>query len=190
MLLEDGEGNGRIAGVNKRNRLKTSAVTCDCGKFVNIIDGEAYALNFDATPTGANDCFLYIKNTDDDKDLIIKGFGLKLAASEYLDIKIGDSGTATGGGAIVPVNLNSSSGLSASGTFEDGNDITGLSGGSIAYRIYHLTNAGTTYYEFKQNIILKKNGIFTIYVQTGTTALAGYIDMNYDKHDGGSVFAG
>ena len=190
MLIEDGEGNGRIAGVNKKNRLKTTTIRFTGEHYTNHADGQTYALNFDATPTGAGDCFLYIKNTDDSEDLIIKGFGLKLVANEYIDVKIGDTGTAVGGGAIVPVNLNSSSGLSASGTFEDGVDITGLSGGSIAYRIYHASSNGTTYYTFKQDIILKKNGIFTLYCQTGTTALAGYIDMNYHSHDKDSAYAG
>lgn len=188
--IEDGEGRGRLAGVNAQNRLKTSAVIQSFEHFSNHVAGEAFSLLFDATPTGAADCFLYVKNTDDDEDLVIEGFGLYLAANEYIDIKIGDSGTPAGGGAITPANLNSSSGLTATGTFQDGNDITALSGGSTIYRIYHASSNETKYVNFEQDIIIKKNGVLTMYCQTGTTALAGYIDMNYHTHDPWREYAG
>jgi len=178
--LIDGGGKGYQAGVNSENRLKTLSVTSSAEHHANHHDKTAYSLLFDATPTGAADCFLYIKNTDS-TDMIVEGFGLKLIANEYIDVKIGDTGTPAGGGAIVPANLNGGTSATATGTFEDGNNITALSGGTTVYRIYHASSNGTTDYNFEQDIILPTNSTLTMYCQTGTTALAGYIDFNY--HD-------
>ena len=180
LRIEDGKGSGRNAGVDSDNRLSVNAITQTTEHHANHIGGKAYALNFDAVPSNAGDCFLYMKNTDED-DMTIEGMNLWLATSEYIDVKIGDEGTPAGGGAITPVNLNSSSGKTADGTFQDGADITGLSGGALAYRIYHANSAGSTAYNFEQDIILKKNGVLTAYCQTGTTALAGFVDLNYHE---------
>ena len=178
LILEDGRGSGRTAGIDSDNRLSVNAITQSTEHHANHIGGKAFSVNFSATPTGAGDCFLYIKNTSED-DMTIEGFSLWLVADEYVDIKINDIGTPVGGTDITSVNLNSASGLLATGTFQAGNDITGLSAGSTAYRIYHASSTGSTGHNFEQDIILKRNGVLTIYCQTGTTALAGYVNFNY-----------
>lgn len=180
MQIEDGQGTGRTAGVNIENRLLCECVSASVEHHVNHHSGEAYQLLFSATPAGAGDCFLYVKNTSE-TDLVVEGFRLKLAASEYIDIVIGDTGTPVGGTDITPVNCNAGSGNVATGTFQHGNDITGLAGGSTVDRIYHLTSAGSETYNFEQDIIVPKNKVFTMYCQTGTTALAGVLIFNY--HD-------
>lgn len=179
MIIHSGSGNGKSAHVSNLGRLLTNAIATSPEHFANHIHGQAYSINFNATPTGPGDCFFYLKNTGEN-DMIIEGFGLKLAANEYIDIVLGDSGTPAGGGAITPVNLNSGSGNALDATVQDGNDITGLSGGSTAYRFYNASSNGTQYTNFEMDIILTKNSVFTMYVQTGTTALAGYLDVMVD----------
>jgi len=178
LQIEDGKGSGRTAGVDSDNRLSVNAIIQSTEHHANHIGGKAFSVIFNATPTGAGDCFLYIKNTSED-DMTIEGFGLWLVANEYIDVKINDIGTPVGGTDITPVNLNSSSGTTAIGTFQNGNDITGLSGGKTIYRKYHASSSGSADYNFEQDIILKKNGTVSFYCQTGTTALSGHVDFNY-----------
>jgi len=184
MQIEDGKGSGSKAGVSFHNRIMVDSVAVSVEHHINHQFGRAFNLLFDATPTGAGDCFLYMKN-DAGRDLIVEGFWLKLVADEYIDIKLNDSGTPSGGGAIVPVNLNGGSGNVADGTFEDGNDITGLSGGSTSHRIYHASSTGSDYHNFNQDIIIPKNSTLTMYCQTGTTALAGMLVFNFHTEEFG-----
>ena len=178
MQIDDATGTGNKAGVDAENRLMADTVSSSLEHHTNMYHGAAYSLLFSATPTGAGDCFLYIKN-EDDEELIIEGFGLYLEADEYIDIVIGDTGTPVGGTDITPGNCNSGSGSIASGIFENGNDITGLTGGTRIYRIYHANSKETNYTNFEMDIILAKNTTLTMYIQTGTTALAGFLDMLY-----------
>jgi len=175
-----GGARNNIANVDDDNRLSVNAITQSTEHHANHLNGLAFSLLFSATPTGAGDCFLYVKNQSEN-DAIVSGFGLWLVANEYIDVKLRDVGTPIGGTDITPANLNSGSGNSATGTFLNGNDITGLSGGTTVGRFYHVSGSGTDCTNFEQDVILKKNGVLTMYVQTGTTALAGHLNFNYHE---------
>lgn len=178
MEIEDGTGTGKKMKVDDENQAQVVAVTRTAERHANEDFGEAYSVPFSATPTGAGDCFLYIKNTNT-KNMIIEGIGIKLAANEYIDVKIGQTGTPSGGSATTPANLNAGSAKTADVTAEDGVDITGLTGGRTAYRLYHATSNGTTYTNFEQDIIIPKNQTLTLYCQTGETAIEGFLDINF-----------
>ena len=176
-MIEDGKGTGKNAEVDSENHLVVNAVSQSVEHWVNHVKGTAWNILFAATPTGAGDCFFYLKNTGDE-DIVVEGMWLKVAADEYFDVNINDTGTPIGGTAITPVNLNSGSGTSPTITLQQGNDITGLTAGNTAVRLYHASSTGSTNYNFDQDIILKKNGVLTLYCQTGTTALAGMLVIN------------
>lgn len=177
MMLEDGTGSGKTAAVNSDNKLEVNAIAASPEHFINQERGQAYSVLFSATPTGADDCFFYMKNTSE-SDMIVEGFGLWLVANEYIDIKLKIDGTPIGGTDVVPTNLNGGSGNLAIGQFQNGNDITGLTG-TTAYRVYHGSSNATTYTNFEMDIILPKNQSLALFAQTGTTALAGFIDIAY-----------
>lgn len=179
LQIESGTGNAKAASVNERFRLLTETISASPEHYINHNLGMAFVANFSATPAGPGDCFFYMKNTGND-NIIIEGFALKLAASEYIDIKLGDAGTPAGGSDITPVAANSGSGNTPIATIENGNDITGLSGGNKLYRIYHETGPATVYTNFEMDVVLTKNGVLTMYVQTGTTALEGFFDFAVD----------
>jgi len=178
LQIESGSGNGKVLEINDQNRLLANCVVASPEHHANIVEGDSYSVNFSATPTGPGDCFLYMKN-EDDRDMVLEGVGLYLAATEYFEVYIGQVGAPVGGTTITPTNLNAGSGNTADGTFENGNDITGMSGGSLAYRYYHLSANETTYHNFEQDIVIPKNYTATVYIQTGTTALNGFIDVFY-----------
>ena len=179
IIIEDGAGSSAKAKVcSSENRLFTQAVTLSMEASRNINFGDSYNLVFQQTPTGANDCFLYIKNTSDE-NIIIEGVTLRAASNELIDVKLRDSGTPASGSTATPVNLNTGSGNEATGTFQTGNDITGLSGGSVAKRIYVAASNESTYYNFEQDIVLGQNGVFTLYAETGSIEIDGEVHFYY-----------
>jgi len=181
LQIEDGTGSGRSATVDVENRFHVDAISASPEHHTNHKHGKAFSINFEATPTGTGDCFFYMKNTSEE-DIIIEGFGLYMVANDYVDIKLNDYGTPISGNDITPANCNGGSGNIASGTFQNGNDITGLSGGTTVYRYYHASSNGTTYHNFEMDIIVPKNGTFTFYIGTGTTALHGFLNLIYHNH--------
>jgi hypothetical protein len=182
LTIGDGKGTGKTVGVDNDNRMRVNSVSQSIEHFINHVKGQAYNLLFSATPTGVGDCFLYFKN-ESETDVIIEGFWIHLEANEYVDIYLDQTGNPAGGSDITPANLNSGSGASAEGTFQHGNDITGLSGGTQIHRIYHASSQGSIYHNFNQDIILTKNGVFTMYVETGTTQIDGVIVFNYHQQN-------
>jgi hypothetical protein len=176
--IKDGLGTGNTAQVDKNNRLVTASVASSPEHFACFVEGKAFSVNFSATPTGAGDCFFYMKNNSED-DIVVEGLSLKLAANEYIDVYLNDTNSPSGGADIIPTNLNSGSGATAIGTFQNGNDIIGLTQGDLAYRIYHASSNGGTYYNFESDITLQKSGVLTLYCETGTTPLGGYFDIYY-----------
>jgi hypothetical protein len=179
MNLHDGQ-TGNTVKIDGDNRLHVDSISKSVEHEANHSNGISYSVSFAATPSAEGDCFFYMKNTAE-TDMIIEGIGFYMAADQYFDIKMGDLGTPSGGASITPVNLNGGSGKSAIGLFQQGVDITGLSGGGVAYRIYHASSTGTVYTNFEQDIILPKNSTFSLYIQTGGVPLAGFIDMFYHR---------
>jgi len=178
--IKDGQGRGFLAGVTSENRLKISGVAQAQGYYANAENTEAYHLVFSQTPTDAADCFLYMKNSSD-TDIVVEGIWFRVASAEAVSVKLGDTGTASGTTAT-PVNCNAGSANEASGTFKTGNDITGLSGGTVVEK-YWLTSTASLFLSFAQGIVLPKNATLTLWATTGAVAVAGTVVFNYYSED-------
>jgi len=179
MQIEGGTGNGFKAKVTENNMLTTLAVTESIERHINQHDGKAFNMLIAVTPAATDDCFAYIKNGADE-DLVIEGFALKLAATESIYFKLGDTGTAGGSPTTVtPANLNAGSGHVAEGTFYTDPDITGLSGGIEVDRYYNTSGTTSVQVNFEQDLIIPKNQTCTIWAETGTVALHMVIYFHY-----------
>ena len=178
--LRDGTGRGYLASVTANNALQVWATTESAERHENE-HGYAYHLLFAYTPTGAGDCFLYIKNSSDDY-LIVMGISFRVASAEQILVKLGDSGTPTGGATLTPVNCNAGSAKMAIGTFQGAVDITSLSGGSTVEK-YWLSNTASSHFNFEQVIVLPTNGVMTLYAVTGGIAVAGTVVFNYHHEE-------
>jgi hypothetical protein len=182
IIIEDGKGSGRSVEVDVNNHLVVNAITQSSEHFANHTNGIAYNILFEVTPdeslSADGYCFLYVKNGSEN-DMIVEGFWLWLATNEYIEIRLGDSGTPVGGSSITPANLNSASGLPAIGTFQSGTKITGLTGGVAVNRFYHASNSSSQFTNFDQDLILEKNGVLTMYAEVGGTALHGTLSIHY-----------
>ena len=188
--IEDGQGTSRTAGVDDENRLKTLAITRSMEHASNQKHGTAYNVVFSQKPKAADDCIFYMKNTDD-TDMVLEGLTIGVTdagANESIYFKLGDSGTRDSATDIVPSNLNSGSGNKADGDFEKGEDLTAgtLDGGTEFERIVLAAAAATdkvsSTFNFNQDVVLKKNGVFTIYIG-GSFAGTYYLTVNIHYHD-------
>ena len=179
VVIEDGTGAGYKAGVTNKNRLQVESSSFDLIHFANHKEGQAYSMSFTVTPTGAGDCFCYIMNTAI-KNLNINSFVVAAAADEIVQIKLRDTGTPVGGGAVIPVNRNTSSNNTAIGTFQTGVDITGLSGGSIVDQYFVKGASKSEKYRWASTIIIGQNGTISMYAVTGAIALRITIGFFYE----------
>jgi hypothetical protein len=176
--IRDGTGSGSLAGVSSDNRLLVESISYSGGHYANH-EGQAYNMLFEVTPTAANDCFLYVKNSST-TDLVIDGLWLRVASAEQIVMKLGDVGTPNGTD-VVPANINAGANSVALGTFQYGANITGLSGGTNIIKGW-VANTATEYFNFEQDIIVPQNSVCTLYAVTGAVALAGALVFHYHSH--------
>lgn len=169
-VIKDGSGSGYLAKVTSENKLTTEAITEDIVAHVNEIEEQAYSVVVSQTPTGAGDCFCYVKNSSS-LDLTLCSITLAAASDETIQIKIRDTGTPTNGTTYTPVNRNSGSTNVASGTFQTGNDITGLSGGSVVDQFFLKGGNTSRKYFWQSHIIIRPNDTLTFYAVTGAIAI-------------------
>ena len=174
--IRDGEGNGHLVGVTTEHRMKTDSIVYSGEHHANHL-GNAYNFLFDVTPTGAGDCFVYIKNSSD-TDMVLEGIWIRVGSAEQVETRVGNTGTPSGGVAVVPVSLNSGSSSAAEGTFQAGNDITGLGAGTI-FNKWWWANTATTHFNFEQDFILPTNSVFTCWATTGGINIAGTVALHY-----------
>jgi len=190
MIIGDGEGNGHSAGVTDENMLKAECVSQSVEHHVNQEHGQAYSIPFSVKPAAADDCIFYLKNNSD-TDMTIEGVTLGAtdpSANETVYFKLGDTGTPDSGDTLTPVNLNTGSGNSATGTFEKGTDLAAgdLAGGSEFERIVLAATAATdkvsSEFNFSQDVVIKENGTFSIYIGGSFTGTY-YITVHFHYHD-------
>lgn len=179
ITIEDGKGRGILAGVTEKNQLLVDSSSADLIHFINHSDGQAYSLTFAITPTGANDCFCYIKNTSTN-NLNINTTTLAAASDEVIQVKLKDTGTPVGGATATPVNRNTSSNNTAIGTFQTGVDITGLSGGSVVDQFFIDGATNSQKYSWASTLIIGQNQVATLYAVTGAIALRVTIALFYE----------
>ncbi len=178
MRIVDGTGMGHAVKVTTDFRMDVSSRSDDRMYYASRDNELAYFYYSDVTPTGADDVFCYIQNTSSTQKLIIKWIRAYCASAEAIDIYVGETGTPIGGTAITPVNLNQASGNTADGAFEEGVNITGLSGGSQLDRI--RLEAGVDAFTDFNGLILGQNNTFTLHALTGTAATEVTIGFYYE----------
>jgi hypothetical protein len=187
--IEDGHGTGATVKVVGGDKLYVKAVTSTREHEVNHDDGQAYHIPFSQSPSAADDCIFYMKNTAEG-DMVIEGIGIGVVdctADDSIYFKVGGSGTRNDATALIPANVNEGSGNSAEGTFEKGVDLDGVSatfaGATEMDRVVFagITDVTSFHFNFPQDVIIQKNRVFTIWVggsATGTYYLTVYFNYH------------
>jgi hypothetical protein len=158
------------ARVNAIGELQVAAITETAERFANKDNGQAYSINIEQTPTGANDNFFYLKNTSSTDQLVLEGIDNYAGSAEEVLIFLGTTGTTSGGTAVTPANLNTSSTKGITGTIEAGNNITGLTDGTQIYKIKLGTSQSQ--FNFEQDLVIAPGGVMSM------QAVAGSIKIN------------
>jgi len=141
MMIEDGKGTGRRAGVNSLNQLESRSICSTYHQFVSDYHGHAYMapLGTEAKPTltvtAAGGYMMYLKNTSTDYDAVFARLAISTSALMVITaIKNPDIGALVNETAITPVNKNFKSGKLADvelyGWDEVGDGITGITAGT------------------------------------------------------------
>lgn len=176
--IKDGTGKGYLVEIDNENRIVTKSTTEDVIAHVNHKNGDAYSLIVSKTPTGAGDCFCYIKNTSD-KNLKVNSIKLYTASDEIIQIKLKDVGTPVGGTTIVPVNRNTLYSDGAEGVFQEGVDITGLSNGSVVDQVFVKGASSSLRISWDSQLIINTNHTLTFYAVTGGIAIKMTVSLYY-----------
>ncbi|MCH7759983.1 hypothetical protein IIA15_01060 [candidate division TA06 bacterium] len=179
-IIEDGN-TGNVATVNSDNRLEVVSITSSNEHHTNHKRQKAFHLLFDVTPAGAGNVFLYVNNTND-KDLILEGITYRVASAEQVLLKIGVTGTPSGGSDIVPINCNAATAQVPEGTFQEGTNITGVATGNTVEKLF-LENTSSEHFNLEQDVIIPPNSAFALSVVTGGVAISGTVVFNFHDAD-------
>jgi hypothetical protein len=172
MLIEDGRGRGFAVAVTDSNQLATFAVMHTLFEHLNE-QGQVFSVPFSVTPSGANQCFFYLKNTST-YSMTVKRIKLIVPSTgDRIQVKVKDVGTPVGGTVITPTNLNTSSGNIASATALYGVNITGLTGGSMIDDITLPAAGKTEVFEFESGILIGPGTTMTLYAVAGSLLIRG-----------------
>lgn len=180
MIIQGGTGNGYSAKVTKENMLLVSAAVRTQIGHVSMDEGRAFSLPFSQISAGgADDCILYLKNDSED-NLVLSQMWITCSLADEIYAKMGVVGTAAGGTAPVPVNLNTGSAKLADATTRQHTAITGLTGGNVIFRSYFTADAISQRLYFEDAYILQKNGTWALFVTTAAAnTLRGQIMFFY-----------
>lgn len=173
----DGSGGGYRAKVNSSNQLSVIAAAISLQHHNSHIHKTAFSLTAQQTPTGADDCFVYLKN-EDASELSVWEFCLRCAAAEAIEIW-SVTGTAVGTD-YTPTNLYVGSGVQPQVTCKVGNDITGLTKVKLIKR-YWVEAGKQDHITLPPAIIIPEDHAIGIYAVTGT-ALTD-VCTTFDFHD-------
>lgn len=178
--IKDGVGTGNLAEVDSENLLHVFAVTETEPERINSKMSDAYVMYMDITPSGANKTFCYIKNTDQTKIMVVNWYRIWTASSaEAIDIYLNETGTASGDATLVPVNSNITSSKSATGTFLEGTDITGLSGGTLYDRLRISGDGKDVVDNIPGKLIVPTGGVVAFQALNGSIPIELTVSFHY-----------
>jgi len=167
MKIQDDTGTGMGAKVDKDNRLHTRSISVSQQHAISSIDKQAFQTVSTKAIATSSQNILLLKNTSDTMDLVITYIRLATAgaaatnATAFFTVSIGGD-YASGGTAIVPVNMYEGSSNAADGTFFDAtaSNIV-LSGTQNEVDRSHTANTEISYNK-EGSLILPKNSILVI----------------------------
>jgi len=133
-------------------------------------EGDTYSMIGTGDPGGSDQDILYIKNSSD-KMLRIYKIKAWCTADVQLALKVGCTGTPTGGTTATPINALVGSGNTADGTFEYLAGDMALTGGSVFDNLFIDTTVNPFVEEiYPGEIALEKNQTFLINAVTDPNA--------------------
>jgi len=154
--IRDGTGTSNHVRVDTRNRLSIEGVTRSPNLDSTLL-GEAFNINTGNVTISAETSLLYIKNTDNDQDLVIESIALGVGSAasqsnsgELYAVSDPTAGTVISSAVDVDMNANRNLGSAnaLSGQFYKGASGETLTGGTDIALFYHGTGRLFAGFEF------------------------------------------
>lgn len=107
-----------------------------------------------------------MKNTNS-HDLVINQIRIWVESVEYIDMYFKTDGDPAGGTTLAPINMNLGSGRTTVGIFQQGTNLTGLSGGIFYDRLRIPADDNDHLLQWPSMIIIAKNEVVTFQAGNG-----------------------
>jgi hypothetical protein len=182
--IQDGEGAGKWAGVDKNNRLKTASLITSVQHEISHNDEEAFQVWTEQAIGTSDVTILTLTNTSTSKDIIvtyIRVHTVGAAATNtaaYFSILVGGA-YASGGTAVTPTNMHvDSANASSSTSFDSTGTAITMSGTPVVVDKMHEAEA-EVFYQKEGSLILPKNSTLSIKHKGSTIAGNAYTRISY-----------
>jgi len=178
LIIEDGLGSGRTVGIDTDNQLQTVTESHELQHHVSRKDGRSFqVLSVDTGITAKTQTVMHIKNDDAARLLVVSFIRVqaitntasKPVVGEYFEMGFGRT-VGSGGTAATPVNMNASSGNTASVTVT-GIDPT-MAGTFTAIDRWYNEGNGMLTYNKQGSLILGLNDTFEVRLLSAGTGEA------------------
>ncbi len=164
-----GAGNSVTAKVNNLGRLQVESTIMNMPHNINLNHELAYVASFSVSPS-ADSYFCYMRNESEDEMIIESTTICTLCAAddynEIVSIYANPEGNPSGGDDMDPINSNFGSNKVASGIFQYGSEIGGLSNGTFYGSSYFKANT-ITKYTFENWIVMPRNTSLVLHATYG-----------------------
>jgi len=179
--IQDGTGSGKWVKVINDNALYVHGSIENMNLHKAIEEEKYFAVSLSAQATAVADVIGYIKNTSATESIVVDFISVYSSAETQLHVHLGGIGTPVGGADVTPANSTAGSGVQASGTFQSGVDITGLSG--TTNTLVTVTPADATKVYKDVPLIIPPNQIATFIAYQNTATIYIGIGFYYYKGD-------
>lgn len=179
-IIKDGSGSGKTLRVNVENRASVDSVSRTIGQHINEVYQKHFSLAFDAIdPTGADDYFIYLKNTGT-KNIHVTKFRVRSTVAGSVELHR-VTGTASSGTAISPTNLYLGNSNTPTMTAETDPNFTGLTQAGIIEYVRLDTVDKDYVEEIPEHIIIPPGQALAFLWDAATGALSGNIEIYEDQ---------
>ena len=193
MKIENGEGACRYAGVDKRFRLKTESSIRSAQSRASLEDGTAFqVITEDVDISTADQNIFVLKNNDKENKAVITYIRMSTigAAADnvaaYWTINLGGDYTS-GGTALVPENVNTSSGVKATNLdCYDGTVAIVPSGTQTKIDKHFKCNTEQTYNK-EGALVIAPGGMLTLKFKGSTAAGVAIARVSFYLTDNGGT---
>ena len=178
MRIQSGEGQGKWAGVDNENRLKTFSVSEAVDRHVNRTEKKVWSLPFEGLdPVGADDYFFYIKNTNSE-DLAITDIRIESSVIGTVEVHhVTGTPAYTADTDITPVNRYLGGANNPDATIKTDTDTTGITSAGTIFYINCDTADKISHLRTTSNIIIPPGQQIALLWDTATGILKGVVSL-------------
>jgi hypothetical protein len=161
--IKDGTGRGYLVKVTADNQILVDSRSVSSEHYANEMKQKAFNTNFQSTSmTAAKRVIHYFKNTGT-KAIIFEGISWNVTQNIEIELRFNMTGTLAGGTDMDVGNLHSGSNNTLDMTAKYGDNITGLSGGTLIFRAKQAAGNYSVNTNFEADVILAANTDMAIY---------------------------